>query len=42
LEPVLNAGTGNQRLERFTADPVLDGKRIYLRGESNLYCIEEK
>ena len=42
LEPVLNAGTGNPRLERFTADPVLDGKRVYLRGESNLYCIEEK
>ena len=42
LEPVLNAGTGNPRLERFTADPILDGKRVYLRGESHLYCIEEK
>lgn len=26
-------------LERFTATPVFDGPRIYLRGERDLYCI---
>ena len=37
-------GTGHwwQRAERFAASPIFDGKRIYLRGEAGLYCIEEK
>ena len=38
------AGIGQwwQHAERFAASPAFDGKRMYLRGDVNLYGIEEK
>jgi outer membrane protein assembly factor BamB len=39
---VVGPGQYWQRFERFAASPMFDGKRMYLRGEANLYCIEEK
>ncbi|MFB3893836.1 MAG: PQQ-binding-like beta-propeller repeat protein [Phycisphaerae bacterium] len=39
---VVGLGQWWQRSERFAASPIFDGKRIYLRGEASLYCIEEK
>ena len=47
---VLKAGTGreievlsvNKLEEAIDASPVAVGKQLFLRGEKNLYCIEEK
>ena len=30
------------RQERFMANPVFDGRRLYVRGENYLYAIEER
>ena len=34
------AGHWSERQERFVANPVFDGKRLYIRGEGALYAIE--
>ena len=41
LAQMMGPGQYWQRVERFTASPVFDGKRMYLRGEAHLYCIGE-
>ncbi len=33
------SATGAERHERFVANPVADGNRLYIRGEGNLYAI---
>ncbi len=40
IESVVVAGHWAERQERFIANPVFGGKRLYLRGEGNLYAIE--
>jgi outer membrane protein assembly factor BamB len=45
IEGVVMAGHWSERQERFVANPVFDGRRLYLRGEGSLYAIgprEEK
>jgi len=42
LENVLLLGHWAERQERFLANPVFDGKRLYLRGEGNLYATGPK
>ncbi|MCW8131594.1 MAG: PQQ-binding-like beta-propeller repeat protein [Planctomycetota bacterium] len=42
LEGVAAKGTWGERQERFIANPWCDGKRIYVRGEENLYAIEAR
>ncbi len=37
---VVGPGQWWQRFERFAASPAFDGRRLYLRGEAKLYCIE--
>ena len=39
IESVVQAGHWSERQERFVANPVFDGKRLYLRGEGHLYAI---
>ncbi|MCX5671432.1 MAG: PQQ-binding-like beta-propeller repeat protein, partial [Planctomycetota bacterium] len=39
LESVVMAGHWAERQERFVANPVFEGKRLYIRGEGNLYAI---
>lgn len=39
LENVVMAGHWAERQERFLANPVFDGKRLYLRAEGTLYAI---
>jgi len=41
LEHVVMIGHWSERQERFVANPVFDGKRLYIRGEGTLYAIEE-
>ena len=40
LERVVQIGHWSERQERFVANPVFDGKRLYIRGEGTLYAIE--
>jgi len=40
IESVAQVGHWSERQERFIANPVLDGTRLYIRGESALYAIE--
>jgi outer membrane protein assembly factor BamB len=40
IEQVVLADHWAERQERFMANPVADGKRLYLRGEESLYAIE--
>ncbi|MCY3024215.1 MAG: PQQ-binding-like beta-propeller repeat protein, partial [Planctomycetota bacterium] len=42
LDNVVMNGHWAERQERFLANPIFDGKRLYLRGEANLYAIEQK
>ena len=42
IESVAMAGHWAERQERFMANPVFDGQRLYLRGEKCLYCIGRK
>ncbi len=39
IENVVMAGHWSERQERFVANPVFEGKRLYVRGEENLYAI---
>ena len=39
IESVVMLGHWAERQERFMANPVFDGKRLYLRGEGHLYAI---
>ncbi|MCY2994257.1 MAG: PQQ-binding-like beta-propeller repeat protein [Planctomycetota bacterium] len=39
IEHVVMAGHWSERQERFMANPVFEGRRLYLRGEGNLYAI---
>jgi hypothetical protein len=39
IENVVLPGHWAERQERFEANPVFDGKRLYIRGEANLYAI---
>jgi outer membrane protein assembly factor BamB len=39
IESVVMAGHWSERQERFVANPVFEGERLYLRGEANLYAI---
>jgi hypothetical protein len=39
IESVVMAGHWSERQERFVANPVFDGKRLYIRGEGHLYAI---
>lgn len=41
LEHVVQTGHWSERQERFVANPVFDGKRLYIRGEGTLYAIEQ-
>ena len=40
LERAVQTGHWSERQERFVANPVFDGKRLYIRGEGTLYAIE--
>jgi len=40
IENVVSIGHWGERQERFIANPVFDGKRLYVRGEGHLYAIE--
>jgi outer membrane protein assembly factor BamB len=42
LENQVVAGHWAERQERFVANPVFDGDRLYVRGEGNLYAIGPK
>jgi outer membrane protein assembly factor BamB len=39
IENAVSPGHWAERQERFIANPVFDGKRLYIRGEGNLYAI---
>ena len=39
IESIVMPGHWAERQERFVANPVAEGKRLYLRGEGNLYAI---
>ncbi|MHB1038053.1 MAG: PQQ-binding-like beta-propeller repeat protein [Pirellulales bacterium] len=39
IESAVMLGHWAERQERFMANPVFDGKRLYLRGEGHLYAI---
>jgi hypothetical protein len=39
IENVVMVGHWAERQERFMANPVFDGKRLYLRGEGGLWAI---
>ena len=39
IENAVMAGHWSERQERFVANPVFDGQRLYVRGEANLYAI---
>jgi outer membrane protein assembly factor BamB len=39
IENIVMLGHWSERQERFVANPVFDGDRLYVRGEGNLYCI---
>ncbi|MFI5379561.1 MAG: PQQ-binding-like beta-propeller repeat protein [Tepidisphaerales bacterium] len=39
IENIVMAGHWSERQERFVANPVAEGKRLYVRGEGNLYAI---
>ena len=39
IESVVMTGHWAERQERFVANPVFDGQRLYIRGEGNLYAI---
>jgi outer membrane protein assembly factor BamB len=39
IENVVLVGHWSERQERFVANPVFEGKRLYLRGEDGLYAI---
>jgi hypothetical protein len=39
LENNVSIGHWGERQERFVSNPVFDGKRLYIRGEGNLYAI---
>jgi hypothetical protein len=39
IESVVMTGHWAERQERFVANPVFDGKRLYIRGEGHLYAI---
>ncbi len=39
IENIASLGHWGERQERFVANPVFDGNRLYLRGEGHLYCI---
>jgi outer membrane protein assembly factor BamB len=39
IENTVQVGHWSERQERFVANPVPDGKRLYIRGEANLYAI---
>lgn len=42
LENIALAGHWSERQERFVANPVAEGTRLYLRGEAGLYAIGER
>jgi len=42
IEGIVLGGHWSERQERFIANPVFEGKRLYLRGEANLYAIEAR
>ncbi len=42
LESQASVGHWGERQERFVANPVFDGDRLYIRGEGNLYAIGPK
>lgn len=42
IEETSMVAAWDERQESFIINPVFDGKRMYLRGEKNLYCICEK
>ena len=39
IESIVMTGHWSQRQERFVANPVFEGNRLYVRGEGNLYAI---
>ena len=39
IENIVMNGHWSQRQERFVANPVFEGNRLYVRGEGNLYAI---
>jgi outer membrane protein assembly factor BamB len=39
IENVVSIGHWGERQERFVANPVFDGNRLYIRGEGHLYAI---
>lgn len=39
IENIVAIGHWGERQERFVANPVFDGRRLYIRGEGNLYAI---
>jgi outer membrane protein assembly factor BamB len=39
IENIVSLGHWGERQERFVANPVFDGNRLYIRGEGHLYCI---
>ena len=39
IENVVLPGHWSERQERFVANPVFEGKRLYIRGEATLYAI---
>jgi outer membrane protein assembly factor BamB len=39
IENLASVGHWGERQERFVANPVFDGDRLYIRGEANLYAI---
>jgi outer membrane protein assembly factor BamB len=39
IESIVMTGHWAERQERFVANPVFDGPRLYIRGEGNLYAI---
>ncbi len=40
IESIVMPGHWAERQERFVANPVAEGKRLYVRGEGNVYAIE--
>ncbi len=42
IESLVSVGHWGERQERFVANPVFDGSRIYLRGEGHLYALDAK
>ena len=42
IEHLTNIGHWRERPETFSANPICEGNRLYLRGEEGVYCIGDK